>query len=142
MGKLTPAQCVDRVKTLLESKTVFDEVQERRLLLVQMSEHLDWMKTQRDNPKAWSSIARMYKVVSDQVERANINLTDVSTKLASDHAQYMVEGFMVGLERILKELREERQVEVPDEEVIELMQVGIGASQEYIERVTAKEIDV
>lgn len=142
MGKLTPAQCVDRVKTILESKTVFDEVQERRLLLVKMSEHLDWMHSQRENEKSWGAIARMYKVVSDQIERANINLTDVSTKLAADHAQYMVEGFMVGLERILKELREEREIVVDDEDVIELMQVGVNASQEYIERVTMKEIDV
>jgi len=138
MGKLTPAQCVDRVKTILESKTMFDEVEERRILLIQMSEHLDWLKTQRNNEKSWSSIARMYKVVSDQIERANVNLTDVSTKLATDHAQYFIEGFMVGFEKMLKSIKETQEIEIDDEEVVELMQVGAAASQEYVDRVTAR----
>lgn len=140
LGKLSPAQCVDRVHQLLEMKTSLDEVKERRLLLVQMAEHLDWMKEQRHNPKAWSSIAQMYKLVSDQIERSNVNLTDVSSKLGADHAQYFVDGFMVGFERVLRVLKEEHGADIDEEIVLEVMESGMTESKDYVDRVTLKEI--
>lgn len=140
LGKLSPAQAAERVKELLDSKTILDEVQERRLALFTMAEHLDWLKSQRDNPKAWGPTARMFKIVSDQIERANINLTDVSTKLATDHAQYFIDGFVLGFEKVLRALQERDEIEIPEEEIIELMEVGAHASREYVERVTARAI--
>lgn len=136
LGLLTPEQAVARVLEILDSKTILDEIQERRLLLVRMSEHLDWMEKQRDNEKSWGAIAKMFKLVSDQIERANISLTDVSTKLASEQAGYFVEGFVVGFDAILKRLGD--QLALDEETVIELMESGTKASQEYIEGVTYK----
>lgn len=136
LGMLTPAQAVDRLNEILESKTVLDEVKERRILLVRMSEHLDWLEKQRDNDKAWGAIAKQYKLVSDQIERANITLTDVSSKLGADQAGFFVEGFVVGFEAILKRLDD--RLAIDEEEIIELMQVGTKASEEYVEGVTQK----
>lgn len=136
LGQLTPAQAQARVLEILDSKTILNEIQERRMLLIRMSEHLDWMQEQRNNPKAWGAIAKQFKLVSDQIERANISLTDVSTKLAADQAGYFVEGFVVGFDTILKRLLKENEIEIDEEEIIELMQVGTAASQEYVERVT------
>lgn len=136
---LTPAQAVDRVNEILESKTVLDEVKERRMILVRMSEHLDWLETHRENDKAWGAIAKMYKLVSDQVERANLSLTDVSTKLASDQAGFFVQGFVVGFEMILKRLKEAGEIEIDEEEIVQLMKAGTKASEEYIESVTQRE---
>lgn len=141
MGKLSPAQCVDRVHELLEQKTMLDEVKERRMLLYQMTEHLDWMKSQRGNEKAWSSIVAMFKVVSDQIERSNINLTDVSSKLGSDHARYFIDGYMVGFERMIRILAERQNIEIPEEIVLEVLDETVRESKEYIDRVTLKEIE-
>lgn len=136
LGQLTPAQCQDRVIELLDSKTILNEVQERRMLLVRMSEHLDWIQGQRDNPKAWGAIAKQFKLVSDQIERANVTLTDVSSKLGAEQASFFVQGYVVGFDAILKRL--EDQLAIPEEEIIELMQVGTKASEEYVETVTQK----
>lgn len=142
MNQLTPAQCRDRVVELLDSKTMLDEVQERRMLLIQMSEHLAWLSDQRGNEKSWGAIAKQYKLVSDQIERANISLTDVSTKLASDQAGFFVEGYVVGFDAILKAITDEEGVELEPERVIELVEIGTKASQNYIEGVTLqKEIE-
>lgn len=138
LGQLTPEQAQARVLEILDSKTILDEVQERRLLLVRMSEHLDWMEKQKGNEKAWPTIAKMFKLVSDQIERSNISLTDVSTKLASDQARMFVDGFVLGFDAVLKKLSEERDLEIDEEDVIELMQVGTKVSEEYIEKVTQK----
>ncbi len=99
LGRLTPAQCAERVNHLITSKTTLDEVQERRLLLIQMAEHLDWMKEQRSNPKSWGALNRAYKLLSDQIERTNINVGDINTKLASRYAEYFVNGFTIGFEK-------------------------------------------
>lgn len=141
LNQMTPAQCVDRVNHLLESKTSFDEVKERRLMLMRMSEHLDWLMEQhKDNDKAWGAIAKQFKLVSDQVERSNITLTDVSSKLGMDQAEYFVQGFVVGFEALLKKLGD--RIAIEEEEIIELMQVGTRASEEYVDSVTQKlEID-
>ncbi|AWY05854.1 hypothetical protein SEA_TANDEM_30 [Microbacterium phage Tandem] len=136
LGQLSPAECIDRVNVLLESKTSFDEVKERRLMLIRMSDHLDWLEKQRDNPKAWGAIAKQFKLVSDQIERSNITLTDVSSKLGADQAQFFVQGFVVGFDAILKKLDE--RLDIPEEEIIELMESGTRASEEYIDSVTQK----
>ena len=104
LGQLTPAQCIDRVKTLLASRTILDEVEERRMLLISMAEHLDWLRDQRENPKSWNAIGRAYKLLSDQIERANINVNDISTKLAEDHAAIFVSGISLGIEAALREV--------------------------------------
>lgn len=136
LGQMTPAQCIDRVNHLLESKTSFDEVKERRLMLIRMSDHLDWLEKQRDNDKSWGAIAKQFKLVSDQIERSNITLTDVSSKLGSDQAAFFVQGFIQGFEAILKKLDD--RLEIDEEEIIELMQVGTKASEEYVDSVTQK----
>lgn len=141
LGQLTPAQAQDRVLEILESKTILDEIQERRLLLVKMAEYLDYLEGQKGNEKAWSSIARMFKVVSDQIERSNVSLTDVSTKLAADQARMFVDGFVMGFDVVLKRLRKEHELEIDEDDVIELMQVGASASQEYIDKVTVSAVE-
>lgn len=137
LNQMTPAQCIDRVNYLLENKTSFDEVKERRLMLMRMSDHLDFlMDGHQGNDKAWGAIAKQFKLVSDQIERSNITLTDVSSKLGSDQAAYFVQAFVVGFDAILKKLGE--RVGIDEEEVIELMEAGTMASQEYVESVTQK----
>ena len=141
LGQLTPEQAANRVQELLESKTILDEVKERRLLLVQMAEHLDWMKQQRDNPKSWTAISRMYKVLSDQIERSTINVSDITGKLAAEHAMYFVEALNVGFDKIARAIAEQNEIVIPEEDILELVQVGSSASKEYLDRVTVKELD-
>lgn len=142
LGQLTPAQCIDRVKTLLESRTVLDEVEERRLLLISMAEHLDWLRDQRENPKSWNAIARSYKLLSDQIERTNLNVNDVSTKLAEAHAASYVEAYMLGFNALLKALAERDMIDVDPEEVKELVTIGITESNRYLETQTQKAVGV
>lgn len=141
LGKLSPAQCLERVNQLLEQKTTLDEVKERRILLVRMAEHLDWMEQQRDNEKSWGAIAKMYDLVSRQIEKSNVNLTDVSSKLGADHAQMFIDGFMVGFERMLRILRDERGIDLDEEIILEVMDSGMRESKDYVDRVTLKEIE-
>ena len=133
LGQLTPAQCIDRVKTLLSSRTVLDEVEERRLLLISMAEHLAWLKEKRNDPQSWNAIARSFKLLSDQIERTNINVNDVSTKLAEAHAASYVEAYMLGFNALLKALAERDMIDVEPEEVKELVTIGITESNRYLE---------
>lgn len=137
LGQLTPEQAQARVLEILDSKTILDEIQERRILLVQMAEHLAWMREQKYNEKSWTAISQMFKIVSDQVERSNISLTDVSTKLAADQARMFVDGYVMGFEAVLKNLKA-RDIEIEDEAVLELVQVGADASAAYVDTVTQK----
>ena len=141
LGQLTPAQCIDRVKTLLASRTILDEVEERRMLLISMAEHLDWLRDQRENPKSWNAIGRAYKLLSDQIERANLNVNDISTKLAEDHARMFVEGISVGFGVLLKALAERDIIDIPAEDQPELLALAAAESSRYLETQTQKVVD-
>lgn len=139
MGQLTPAQAEERLHQILANITILDEIEQRRILLVQMTEHLDWLKEHRGDPKSWGAINRVFKLVSDQIERTNINVEDINTKLATDHARYFIDGFMIGFERALKKLGEDHdEIVIDEEEVLELTQIGAEASKEYLEKVTLR----
>lgn len=138
-GQLTPAQAIDRVKTLLASQDVYSEVEQRRLLLLQMAEFMDYMQEQAqdaNNPAAWSALNRTFKLISDQIERTNINIDDVSTKLGKAHARYFIEGYMEAFYEILAALRERQMLVLEAEEVKELAQVGLERGMQYIDTVT------
>lgn len=141
LGQLTPAQCIDRVKTLLESRTVLDEVEERRLLLISMAEHLDWLRDQRENPKSWNAIARSYKLLSDQIERTNINVNDVSTRLAASHAEYFVNGFMIGFDKALSTIAASTDQPIDAEVVSLAIEAGVVEAKSYIDGVTLKSVE-
>lgn len=139
MGQLTPAQAEERLHTILRNITVLDEVEQRKILLVGMTEHLDWMKEQRKDPKSWGAINRTYKLVSDQIERTNINIDDINTKLGTEHARMFVDGFMLGFEKALKSLQDSHEeIVIEEEEVLELTQIGLKTSQEYLDKVTVR----
>lgn len=139
MGQLTPAQAEERLHQILANITILDEIEQRRILLVQMSEHLSWLKEHRADPKSWGAINRTFKLVSDQIERTNINVEDINTKLATDHARYFIDGFLIGFERALKGLTDRHdEIVIDEEEVLELTQLGVEASQEYLDRVTVR----
>lgn len=138
LGKLTPAQCLDRVNQLIDSKTTLDEVRERRLLLVQMAEWVEWLKSKREDTTSWAAINRAMKLLSDQIERSNVNLTDVSTKLATEHARYFADGYVLGFEKVLRVLAERQEIVIDEDDIQELMEIGASTSSEYLERVTSK----
>lgn len=140
LRQLSPAECAVRVQDLLNSKTVLDEVQERRALLIGIAEHVEWLKTKRDDPKTWGNISRGMKLLSDQIERTNLNIDDVSTKLAEAHAQTYVEAYMRGFNALLDVMAERGIITVEPGEVAELTQLGISASSEYIQGQTQRVI--
>ena len=139
--QLTPAQCMNRVNELLTSKSELDEVKERRLLLIQMAENLDWLKGQRHNEKSWPAINRALKLLSDQIERTNINVGDINTKLSAKYAEYFVTAFTIGIEKAIASAAEQAgasdmlEIEVLEESA----KVGVEASQEYLHKVTVRE---
>lgn len=143
LRQLTPAQCALRVQELLDSKTTLDEVQERRLLLIGMAEHLEWLRGHRDNPQSWNAIARSYKLLSDQIERTNVNVNDVSTKLAEAHAQTYVEAYMLGFNALLTALTEKDMIdaEIEPEMMQELAKVGVSESSRYLETQTQRVVE-
>ena len=136
MGQLTPAQAIDRVKVLIESATIFDEIEDRKLLMWQMQEHLTWLSENRENDKVLSTIPRMFKLIGDLLEKSHMNVSDLSTKLARDHAEYFISGFMVGFEKMLKTYSEQNEIVIEEEDIMELAQLGVEASKGYIETVT------
>lgn len=140
-GQLSPAECLVRVREILTSKSQLDEVMERRLLLIDMAEHLAWLKNQRDDKDSWTHISRVYKLLSDQIERANLNVADVSTKLASMYAEYFVTGYTMALERVVKSISEQTgNTEIIEAEVVEeASRQGIAVAQGYLEKVTVRE---
>lgn len=136
LGQLSPAQALQRVNELLDEKSIPDEIRERRLLLVQMAEWSDWLREQKDNPKSWAAINRSLALLSNQIERSNINLEDVSTKLSADHARFFMDGFSLGFNKVLDLIKERLSVDIDEAEVIEMLEVGTRASADYLERVT------
>lgn len=90
LGHLSPAQCVDRVKEIVESMDVWTEVESRRLLMFQMQEHLDWLHDNRENDKVLSSIPRMYKLISESLDKSRINLDEVVNMITSTQARLLV----------------------------------------------------
>lgn len=143
-GQLTPAQAIERVKSLLASQDVYSEVEQRRLLLIQMTDFMEHMKVQaqeNNDDKAWSALNRTFKLVSDQIERTNINIDDVTTKLGRAHAQYFVEGYMQGFMEVIDALRSRGMIEIDGEEIKELSRIGVERGMNYIEHVTVTEDD-
>lgn len=138
LGKLTPAQAVDRVKSILSSKDVWTEMEERQLLMVQMQEHLAWLQKNRNNDKVLSSLPRMFKLIAEALDKSRINLDDVSGKLATEHANYFVSGFVLGFEKILKTLAEREDITIDEDDIQDLLEIGASASHDYVERVTIK----
>lgn len=141
LGQLSPEEALDRLHWLLDNVTILDEIQERRLIAIDMAEHLAWLKENRENPKMVASIPRMYTILSNQLDKTRINIDDVSTKLAEAHATYYTEGFLLGFNKVLEMLRERDIIEgeLDDSEILELVQSGIGESSEYLKKVTSKE---
>lgn len=143
-GQLTPAQAIDRVKVLLASQDVYTEIEQRRLLLLQMAEfmeHLQEQAKEANNPAAWAALNRTFKLLSDQIERSAINVEDVSTKLGKAHARYFVEGYMEAFHEILSALRDRGVLEVEAEEMKELARVGLERGMQYIDAVTVNDED-
>lgn len=141
LKQLTPAQCALRVQELLDSKTVLDEVQERRLLLISIAEHVEWLRERRSDKDTWNSINRAYKLLSDQIERTNVNVNDISTKLAEEHARIFVESVSIGMSAILKALSERDIIDVDPEEQNELLELATAKSSEYLSTETQRVIE-
>ena len=139
LGQLSPAEAEDRLHRLLNEVTILDEVEQRRLLLIDMSDHLAWMKTKREDPKMITALNQAYALVSKQLDKTNVNVADISTKLATDHAQYMVEAFMSGFAQILRTIEARGDIVVEEDDVKELIAIGMKSSQEQIAKVTAGE---
>lgn len=142
-GQLSPAQAIDRVKVLLSSSDVYSEVEQRRLLLLQMADFVAYLKEQAhsDNPQAWAALNRGFKLLSDQLERSNINIDDISTKLGKAHARFYMEGFMQGFTEIINVLNEKNIIELDAEEMKQLAHTGVERGMDYIESVTVSEDD-
>lgn len=139
LGQLSPAEAEDRLHRLLNEVTLLDEVEERRLLLIDMADHLAWMKTKRDDPKMITALNQAFTMVSKQLDKTQINVSDISTKLAVDHAQYMVDAFLAGFNRILRVIESRGDIIIEESEIQELIEVGMKSSQEQIAKVTAGE---
>ena len=138
-GQLSPAQALDRTSELLTGATIWDEVQERRLLLIRMGAWLDELQaTHGKNLKAAGAINRAFKLVSDQLERSHVNLEDISTKLADSHAEYFVTAVMKAAEVIVARAQEESGEIIDAEIVQEITAGGVEKAQEYLETVTIK----
>lgn len=138
LGALTPAQCLERVNQLLDSRDYLDEHRERRLMLYEVAEWVAWIKEHRDEPKAWAQVNRSLKLMSDVLERSLVNVEEVSTKLATEHARMFIEGYVQGFNRVLDEMRERSEIDIEEAEVVELMEIGAEAAHGYLDRVTAK----
>ena len=138
-GQLTPAQALNRTSELLTNATIWDEEQERRLFLLRVSAWLDELQEAHGkNLKAAPSINRAFKLVSDQLERSRVNIDDVSTKLASHHAEYFVTAVMKAAEVIVARAQEESGEIIDAEIVQEITAGGVEKAQEYLETVTIK----
>lgn len=142
-GQLTPAQAIDRVKALLASQDVYTDLEQRRLLMMQMADFIDYLREQAyaDNPAAWAALNRSLKLLSDQIERSNIDIDDVSTKLGRAHANYYIEGYFQGFLEIVEILKSRGVVELEGEEMKEIARAGVERGMNYIEHVTVAEDD-
>lgn len=139
-NEMSPAQALERVKFLLNSIDIWDEIEERRLLLVAQRNWLAHLEEHKNNEKAWGPINKAYEMVAKQSEKTRVATSDISTHLAKAQAEYYVEGFTRGVETALREFAKRNDIDIEDQEVMELVQVGIEPSTEYLDKVTGKKI--
>jgi len=107
-GQLSPERARMRLEELLDDSDYLTYVRERRLLILNMRELLD--TTAKDALKGNDSNARrMYldtlKAIADRLDKTQINLDDVSTKLSSAFAQVMAEAIGNAFDAIPKALQ-------------------------------------
>ena len=138
-GQLSPPEAQARVFEILDSVTQYDEVQERRLFLLKAAKWLDDMiDGHGDDPRVFNSINRAMKLVSDQIERTNIDVDDVNTRLASAHAEMFVRGILVGVNKALESVQERESVAVEVEILEDIVKESVEAASAYIETVTER----
>lgn len=141
-GQMSPAQAVARVHELLNASTIYDEVQERKLLLIRMGKWLDDLQERHGkNLKAAGAINGAFKMVSTQLERSKINIADVSSKLSADHAEFFVTALIKASDLIIERIQNQTG-EILDAEFIgELTQAGAEEARGYMKTVTARPAD-
>lgn len=138
-GQLSPVEAQDRVFEILDSITRYDEVQERRLFLLKAGKWLDdMMEGHGDDPRVFNSINRAMKLVSDQIERTNIDIDDVSTRLAVAHAEVFVRGILIGVNTALDALREREEIAIEAEVIEEITKEAVTAANDYVDTVTER----
>lgn len=141
-NELSPAQALARVHELLKSMSIYDENDERKLLYIRMGKWLDDLQeTHGKNLKAAGAINRAFKLLSDQLNRSQANLDDISLRLGEKHAEYFVKGYLKGFEEVIRRVQDESG-EILDAEVVhEITSAGASAAQEYVETVTSRPVD-
>ena len=109
VGKqLSPERARMRLEELLDDSDYLTYIQERRLLILNLRELLD--TTSKHALKGNDSDARrMYldtlKAIADRLDKTQINVDDVSTKLSSAFAQVMAEAIGNAFDAIPKALQ-------------------------------------
>ena len=141
-GQMSPAQAVARVHELLNASTIYDEVQERRLLYIRMGKWLDDLQEKHGgNIKAAGAINKAFKLVSDQLERSQVNVQDISSKLSADHAQFFVTALIKASDIIIDRIQKQTGEVLEAEFIGELTQAGAEEAQAYMKTVTARPAD-
>ena len=138
-NELSPAQALARVHELLKSMSIYDENDERKLLYIRMGKWLDDLQeTHGKNLKAAGAINRAFKLLSDQLNRSQANLDDISTKLGETHAQMFVTAVMRGVEEVVRRMQEESGEILEAEVVQELTMAGADEARKYVATVTSR----
>ena len=136
-GQLSPAQALDRTSELLTGATIWDEVQERRLLLIRMGAWLDELQaTHGKNLKAAGAINRAFKLVSDQLERSRLNVEDIDMRLAEKHSEMFVTGYLRAMQEVINRFQGETGEILEAEVVQEIAEAGAEVAQDYMDTVT------
>lgn len=110
-GTLTPAQCLDRLIRLLESKDVLDVQQKRQLLVDNAYELLAKLKKQTDDAAyidkdSATTYLKTLTTVMDMLDRANAQIEEAMLKFNSRRAQEMTLALQFIFERTFAVLAE------------------------------------
>jgi len=107
--QLSPERARMRLEELLDDSDYLTYVQERRLLILNLRELLDTTAKETLKTGADNNSRRIYldtlKAIADRLDKTQINVEDVSTKLSSAFAQVMAEAIGNAFDAVPKALQ-------------------------------------
>lgn len=99
-GQLSPEECVVRLREFLGSVDYLDDVAFRRLLLVEIGNFLESLRTDAIDlgaPRARDTFLKTLKIMLDEASRQMPELDDMISTIGKAHAEMFVQASMAGI---------------------------------------------
>lgn len=134
-GWLTPEQAALRLKELL-SGDLLSDLEERKLLLLDARIFLSQLQddVNMGDAKARTEYLKALRFVAERLDKSELSVDLISTKLSTAYAQVMASAIQLAFERAAFEL--EKRYQIPQGEAREVLMIELPVAVAEIEKNT------